>query len=485
MVGRRLSQGDIFIFLSILGLAMLGGWVWLAGLEPLRGPPLLQFIPRYLALFAIYLAALWGVLKTGAKVSQNPKRQRQLLAIIVLLGLGFRLPLLGKPPTLSDDVYRYLWDGKVSQAGVNPYAYAVQSPELAGLDDTLRQQVNNPQMASPYLPSAQALFYALGPLESSTTTIYQLAMVALDLAGMACLVLILKQLGRPLGWSLIYFWNPLVVIEFAHGAHIDALMNALMLGGLWLVLRRPRGLGSPLLMAAATLVKPLPLLLAPLLASRWRLRGILAYLAGMAAGLLPFSTAGWGIGSDSGTGIFGAVTQYARYWNFNSGIYHWLEGLLTSNTSPGAVDPGDPGVATAKLIVLMGLGAVVTWSGWRSWRLQTNQADGIEAERAWSGLWPIPLVGYLLLTTTVHPWYVSTLLIVLPLWSAGRWGWLRLSPWIYYSAAVVLSYLTYLDPANLRETEFTRRWEYFPLMILLLASGVIPRLAGGGEFEAN
>jgi alpha-1,6-mannosyltransferase len=485
MAWRRSSQGHIFIFLSILGLAMLAGWIWLAGLESLRGPPLLQFLPRYLALFAVYLGAVWGVLKTGTEIPQNTRRQRQLLALVVFLGLGFRLPLLGNPPTLSDDVYRYMWDGKVSLAGINPYTYAVEAPELAGLDDNLRSQVNNPQMASPYLPSAQALFYTLEALTPATTATYQIAMVAIDLTGMICLVLILRQLGRPLGWSLIYFWNPLVVVEFAHGAHIDALMNALMLGGLWLALKRRGGLGSPLMMAAATLVKPLPLLLVPLLAPRWRLRGILTYITGMAAGLLPFSAVGLGIGSDSGTGILGAATQYARYWNFNSGVYHWLEAWLTNNNTPGAADSNDPGVATAKLIVLIGLGVVVIWTGWRSWRLLMKQADGIKAQRAWSGLCLIPLAGYLLLTTTVHPWYVTSLLILLPLWAAGRWGWLRLSPWIYFSAAVALSYLTYLDPANLRETDFTRRWEYYPLLILLLASAVIPGLAAAGEPEAS
>jgi hypothetical protein len=408
-----------------------------------------------------------------------------LVVLIAVFGLAFRLPLLTNHPTLSDDVYRYLWDGAVSQQGVNPYAFAVQSSELAGLNAGLRVQVNNPQMASPYLPTAQVVFYTLANLAPFTPTTYQVAMIVADLIGLAVLLLILRRLNLPLAWSLIYFWNPLVVVEFAHGAHIDALMNMLMLAGLGMALSHRKGLRSPLLMAAATLVKPIPLLLAPLLAPRWRLRGTLVYLGALAAGLLPFSGAGWGIGSETGTGIFGATTLYARYWNFNSGPYHWLEGLLTGNPGSGAADPFAPGVAPAKLLVLAALVLVVLWCAWRSWGLEVEPDDAQSVDRRWALLWPVPVAAYLLLSSTIHPWYLTTLLIVLPVWSKGRWRWLRLAPWLYFSAAVVLSYLTYLDPANLRETDFMRCWEYFPLLILLALSALIPRLAGGVGIGSN
>ena len=139
----------------------------------------------------------------------------------------------------------------------------------------------------------------------------------------------------------------------------------------------------------------------------------------------------------------------------------------------------------AKAIVLVALAAVVLWTGWRSWRVHIEKSEDLEANREWASLWPIPLAAYLLLTTTVHPWYLTTLLILIPIWAAGRWGWLKLAPWIYFSAFVVLSYLTYIDPLNLRETDFTRRWEYFPLAILLLAWAVAPRLAGGARIESS
>ncbi len=84
----------------------------------------------------------------------------------------------------------------------------------------------------------------------------------------------------------------------------------------------------------------------------------------------------------------------------------------------------------------------------------------------------VPLGAYLLLTTTVHPWYVAIIIPLLPFLMpgtgeatrSGRFIW----PWIYLSAAVSLSYFTYLDPANLREYDWVRIVEYGPTLLLLV-----------------
>jgi hypothetical protein len=110
------------------------------------------------------------------------------------------------------------------------------------------------------------------------------------------------------------------------------------------------------------------------------------------------------------------------------------------------------------------LGFLLVAVGWKSRRCD----DDLTLMR----LAMVPLAGYLLLTTTVHPWYVTLVIPLLPFLlprkgeatRAGRFLW----PWLYFSAAVTLSYLTYLDPANLREYDRVRLIEYVPLILLLL-----------------
>jgi alpha-1,6-mannosyltransferase len=93
-------------------------------------------------------------------------------------------------------------------------------------------------------------------------------------------------------------------------------------------------------------------------------------------------------------------------------------------------------------------------------------------------VWPVAL--YLLLTTTVHPWYLMPLVALLP-FALPRWS--AVLPFIYYSASVGLSYLTYLDPLNLQETDWGRRLEYLPLYGLLTIGLLVRAVRSLNEVE--
>ena len=84
----------------------------------------------------------------------------------------------------------------------------------------------------------------------------------------------------------------------------------------------------------------------------------------------------------------------------------------------------------------------------------------------------LALAGLLLVSPTVHPWYALILLVFLPFLPPAtgepRRQWLAVWPWLYLSAALPLSYLTYLDPLDFRELEWVRRTEWLPTLALLL-----------------
>jgi hypothetical protein len=400
--------------------------------------------------FMAYLVALWWA----------ERRRTTSWVVIWAAAIAFRVLLLFTVPSLSDDIYRYLWDGYVANNGVNPYAYAIDSAELDYLDIPLRALTNNRGMASPYLPTAQYLFVSLTRLFPLQPVFLQIAMVIFDLAS-AVLIYKLLLIAKLPGYRiLIYLWNPLVVVEIAHGAHVDAWMIFLSLLALWLTFSQQRSKMStwlaPVLLALATLTKILPVLLLPILFWRWRWGQLAMYGLVTAALLVPAGLqAGWGlIGPLDGTGLFGAIRIYADQWNFNSGIFHWLEvDLLPALGVIESTDWAKRILILSLLIVLIGV-----------WYQARHQPDIRSTLRLMAG----PYMAYVLLNTTLHPWYVLILMAFLPflppLLNEAPWRWLVVVPWLYLSGAVWLSYLTYLDPLNFRELEWVRRTEWLPTL---------------------
>jgi hypothetical protein len=224
-----------------------------------------------------------------------------------------------------------------------------------------------------------------------------------------------------------------------------------------------------LALAAATLTKGLPLLLLPVVARRWGWRNLLVYgilisVVLVAAALGP----GWGLaGEMDGTGLFGALRIYTAYWNYNGGLYHWLEVALSGYPTSGPVPVEAVGwgpILAAKRIVgaLLGLVLVAVW-----WACRRCDDDLALLRMA-----AVPVAAYLLLATTIHPWYVTLLVPFMPFLTPKKGEATRLGrflvPALYFTAAVSLSYTRYMDPANLREYEAVRLVEYLPVFLLLI-----------------
>ena len=170
-------------------------------------------------------------------------------------------------------------------------------------------------------------------------------------------------------------------------------------------------------------------------------------------------------GPQDGTGLVGALRIYLAQWDFNGGLYHWLESLLAGLFATGVAEtPALNAAWAAKLVVGLTLGAVLI-------ALFLKTSDGGN-DLGLSRLVLLPLAGYLLLATTVHPWYVTILIPLLPFAlphqdEATRTGRF-LVPWLVFAGLVALSYLAYLDLAGPQEYEIVRVAEYVPLYLLLL-----------------
>jgi len=256
-------------------------------------------------------AAAAGVLYAAAAVltaRTSSRMGRRALPAVLLLGAAMRVATFLPPPLLSTDVYRYVWDGRVQAAGVNPYRYVPAAPELRALRDegvgaqVLYPNINRADTAPTiYPPAAQALFAVVAQVWPTLWGV-KAAMLAFDVLAVGAALLLLRIARLPPERVLIYAWNPLVVWEFAGGAHIDAAAVGLSALAIAAAVRmRPALAGGAL--GLAILCKLLPAALFPALWRRWDLRTPLACGAVVAVGYACYADVGWR--------VFGYLPGYA------------------------------------------------------------------------------------------------------------------------------------------------------------------------------
>jgi alpha-1,6-mannosyltransferase len=217
------------------------------------------------------------------------------LWLIFGLGILLRAYLLLFNPLLSSDIYRYVWDGRVQAAGINPYRYFPADQALAFLRDAaIFPHINRADTAvTIYPPVAQFFFFMVTRIGENVTTM-RLAMLGCEFVTVALIMLLLRRMSRPVTRVIAYLWHPLPLWEIANGGHVDALMVALMLLGIWIALTG-HALRGAALIAFSVLVKPFA---APVLAGIWRpwdFKMPLVVIAAIALCYLPYLSVGWGV----------------------------------------------------------------------------------------------------------------------------------------------------------------------------------------------
>jgi alpha-1,6-mannosyltransferase len=239
--------------------------------------------------FALYVLAVMSVARSSKTQARVAPRD---LVVILGVALALRVALVSAAPFLSDDVYRYVWDGKVQAAGINPYRFIPAAPELATLRDAdVFPNINRRTYAPTiYPPGAQITFLVAYLVGGGTVLGTKLLMVACDCATIALLVLLLRRLGDDPRKVVVYAWHPLVCWEVAQSGHVDAVAITLMVGAVVAADRSKRALSGGLLGLAA-LVKGYPLLLAPAFMRRGGARFVLSLAAAFLL-YVPFAGAG-------------------------------------------------------------------------------------------------------------------------------------------------------------------------------------------------
>ncbi|WP_132256141.1 glycosyltransferase 87 family protein [Methylobacterium segetis] len=296
--------GTLLIALTLAALAL-----HVPGADTVGTPLRAQVFVGVLAIsVAVYFLAVRRVLRTPC-----PRAVWFVIAIAVLL----RLLLLPSLPFLSSDIYRYVWDGQVQAAGINPYRHVPADPALSFLrDPAVFPLINRADYAHTIYPPAAQLFFAAVGQVTTTVTGMKAAMLLCDGLAIACLLRLLALSGLPRERVLIYAWNPLVLWSFACDGHVDAVAVGLLALALLARARRRDGLAGAFL-AAATLVKFLPIVVAPaFLRGGWLWRQVLTGAAVIVALYLPYLSVG--------TQVLGFLPAYGAEEGFATGQGFWL-----------------------------------------------------------------------------------------------------------------------------------------------------------------
>src|SRR5947209_5845561 len=262
------------------------------------------------------------------------------IGLLIVLGfaLAMRLLLVGEEPFLSTDLYRYIWDGRVQAAGINPYGYVPADPALAALRDTvIYPHINRADYAVTAYPPLAEMFFFLVTRIGETLTVMRLAMVACEVIIVALLIDLLRRLDLPVVSIAAYAWHPLAIWEIANNGHVEALMVALMLLGVWLLVRARHVMGA-IAVALAMLVKPYALFILPAFWRRWDWRVPLAVIATIVLCYLPYLGAGKNVFGFLGSG-------YLAEEGLTSGEGIWLTLLI--QTLVGKI----PGLTAAYVLI--------------------------------------------------------------------------------------------------------------------------------------
>lgn len=345
---------------------------------------------------------------------------------LIILGVLVRFVLVFLFPNLSDDIYRFIWDGHLISDGYNPLSYTpkdflISHSELA--DNSIYAQIypllNSPEYFTVYPPISQFVYWLASfasSVEGSAIIMKTIFFLA-ELGSCFLLLKILMALGKPRNLALWYFLNPLVIVELTGQLHFEAFMIFFLLAGIWfLLIEKPVVAGS--MMAFSIGAKLLPLMFIPLILKYLFPHGWIKFLLSLALTCtILFVPMFYGVDIAN---FFSSLGLYYQSFEFNASVYYLLRAIGYAITGYNQIAILGPLLSVIALIAILIVASKVSYRD--------------RVALIWSMF--LSLAIYLFFTTTVHPWYIVMLLMLSVF--VNQW-WV-----IVWSGVVVWSYTTYM-----------------------------------------
>jgi hypothetical protein len=351
-------------------------------------------------------------------------------------------------PMLSDDYFRFLWDGILIDNDINPFlhppSYYIENlAENPFIDQTLYYSLNSPHYYSVYPPICQVVFWFSASIGKTgnwfvNILIIRICLIVVESIGLIYLSKLLKKLKKPTSWVFWYALNPLIIIEITGNLHFEGLMLGFLIIAFYL-LTKDKYYQSTLFFTFSVCTKLLPLILLPFIVKQLGVRKGIKYisLVGLFCLLLfiPF------LSYEMLLNLSDSLSLYFQKFEFNASIYYifrgigyWFSGYNMINVIGFIL----PVFSLAIIIFLIIKSTAKNWS---------------EIVELSLFVWVL----YILFSTTVHPWYITPLIFF-----ASITGYI--SPLIW-SFLVFWSYHAYSDK-GVNENLWIVALEYVIFLVL-------------------
>ncbi|MDR5589205.1 mannosyltransferase [Christiangramia sp. SM2212] len=380
------------------------------------------------------------------------------LRFLIGLAVIFRLIYLFSLPNLSQDYFRFIWDGRLIAEGWNPYQYIPN--ELIELETFSIAQAKklitgmgglSAGHFSNYPPLNQLIFAIAGWISSSSilgsVIIFRLVIILADIGTFIFGRKLLKAMGLGEYRIFWYILNPFIIIEMTGNLHFESVMVFFLVVSLYL-LHRGKWFLSAIILGLSVSVKLLPLMFLPLLFKYFSnsnkqlgLGKLIIYnltcLLTVILTFLPFYSA------EVVSNFMASVGLWFGKFEFNASIYYIVRWIGFQVKGYNIIETAGKVLPVITILVILGLTFLRKYQNTKL--LLTNMLFAVTA--------------YLLLSTTVHPWYLAIPLL-LSVFTEYKYI-------LIWSGLIMLSYYAYSNP-DYQESFWLIALEYLVVGYILI-----------------
>ena len=352
----------------------------------------------YFTVFFLYLHITWK-----HKTINDGELKFWLVAAVI-----FRASLLFAVPALSDDFYRFVWDGRLLAAGYHPFAevpsyYISHRILIPGINAELYNQLNATETFTVYPPVAQFIFWLSVKLAPNSlygsVIVMKVVTLCFEIATLWIISKVLRQFELPQTAVLLYGLNPLVILELTGNLHHEGIMIFFMLAGISFLRDNTKRFLSPLLYALSICTKLIPLIFLPLWVRHlgWK-KSLPHWMMTMIFTALLFLPL---LNLEIVHGLSTSLGYYFQRFEFNASIYYLIRQAGYMIAGFNIIQYAGPFLALVAVVLILSI----------SFRnLPATGFRAVDSKLFKEMLWCLSI--YFLSTTILHPWYIITLLAI-------------------------------------------------------------------------